>query len=120
MAGHLALIPKGPFRGHLLAWNWMRGITGKQHWSIIDPVNQTFQNFTLPMPPGEGELFCAGHAWTKDGDLFVAGGNLTGPGLVANDLADHQLVHGVVDGRDPLALGIADSLFAEVPVAPEP
>ena len=53
-----------------------------QRWAIVDP-NWTaagggigFRNFFLDMPSGTqtGDLFCAGHAWMRDGRLFVAGG----------------------------------------------
>lgn len=81
MAGHMALIPRGPHRGKVLVWNWMRIHLGApfnlQHWAIVDPAATppTFLNFDLPLPLLEGDPFCAGHAWTKDGHLLVAGGN---------------------------------------------
>jgi len=92
MAGHAALIPKGPHQGKILVWNWMRKQTGtndKQYWSIIDWTTTpwTFHNFELPMPNGQGDLFCAGSAWTKDGHLLVAGGNkVTATSAGANKL----------------------------------
>lgn len=81
---HLALIPKGPLRGKVIAFDadsddsqpeW------RQRWSIMNPVTSTpiFANRLLVMPAGGGDLFCAGHAWTADGNLFVAGGTTRYP-----------------------------------------
>lgn len=93
LAGHMSLIPVGRERGKVLVWNYMRvpyaGPTGKQHWAIIDPTTSpaTFQNFDLSIPTADGDLFCSGHSWTKDGHLLVAGGNRhVGAALVANRL----------------------------------
>jgi hypothetical protein len=89
LAGHMSLIPVGPHRGKVLVWNWMRMLPGQQYWSIVDVSGPTpvFQNFVLPMPGGEGELFCSGHSWTRDGHLLVAGGNrYVGNQLLANRL----------------------------------
>jgi hypothetical protein len=85
----MALIPKGPHRGSVVAWDidsdqalpeW------KQRWAIVDPLapgGPTFQNFELSMPTDEGDLFCAGLTWTREGDLLVAGGTSSYPYLVA-------------------------------------
>lgn len=81
MAGHMALIPTGYHRGSVLVWNWMRvdggAPTDVQYWSIVDPAANppTFLNFELPVETHVGDLFCSGHAWTKDGHLLVCGGN---------------------------------------------
>ncbi len=78
MAGHIALIGRGRHRGKLLVFNWMRKdyTHGVQHWALVDLSTSppTFENFSLPMPDGVTELFCAGHAWTQAGDLLIAGG----------------------------------------------
>ncbi len=94
MAGHMSLIPVGPQRGKVLVWNWMRvpygTPIGMQHWAIVDVSGATpaFQNFDLPIATADGDLFCSGHAWSKDGHLLVAGGNrYVGAGLQANRLA---------------------------------
>ncbi len=102
---HLSLIPKGPHRGKLLVWD--AGHTQatpewKQRWAIVD-VSQTgngvYTNGELLLPTGYGDLFCAGHAWTGDGNLFVAGGTSVYPGGLDpdgdgdgdnGDGADHQ------------------------------
>ncbi|MFK7739435.1 MAG: sulfatase-like hydrolase/transferase [Planctomycetota bacterium] len=80
-AVHLSLIPKGHYRGHVLAWDVNYGATGgpwEQRWSIVDVVTQpqqpTFVDRVLTLPNNGGDLFCAGHAWNADGNLFVAGG----------------------------------------------
>ncbi len=87
MAGHMSLIPKGPHRGKVVVWNFMRVLIINQYWSIVDPVAQTYENFELPIDNSVGDLFCSGHAWTKDGDLLVAGGNrFAGGQLVASDI----------------------------------
>src|SRR5262249_42734677 len=84
LAGHMSLIPVGPQRGNVLVWNWMRnpGFQGTppkgfQHWSIVDVSAATpaFSNHDLDYPGVQDDLFCSGHAWTKDGDLLVAGGD---------------------------------------------
>lgn len=102
---HMALIPKGPYRGHVLVWNWYPvyvdvGPTYSvgtdrywacQAWSIVNPAfgapAPRFRNFLLPMTPAGNSppsifttvtgagLFCAGHAWSPFGDLVVAGGD---------------------------------------------
>jgi len=81
---HMSVIPKGPDRGKVLVWDLSNIPTNPpngtppsawiQRWSIIDPETQSFQNFSLSIPGDKGDLFCAGHAWTPDGELFVAGG----------------------------------------------
>lgn len=76
---HLALIPKGPNRGRVIAWDH-EGNQGTaqwlQRWSVVDVAANppSFQNDDLLMPAGVGDLFCAGHSWTPNGDLFVTGG----------------------------------------------
>lgn len=85
---HMALIPVGPYRGHVLVWDKAEvALRPYQRWSIIDPTwtpgagRPRFRNFFLGMPQGAatGDLFCAGHAWMRDGRLFVAGGTATYP-----------------------------------------
>src|SRR5262245_51982816 len=88
-AAHMALIPKGPNRGKVIAWDIHADSTAPswiQRWSIVDPTTPAFQNFLLPMPANEGDLFCAGLSWTSEGDLLVAGGTLQYPGLMAASL----------------------------------
>ncbi len=83
---HMALIPKGPNRGKVIVWdaggNPPQGGSFVQRWSIVDPAapgGPAFQNFNLQLPGGGGDLFCSAHAWTANGDLFVAGGTSTYP-----------------------------------------
>ncbi|HLQ37258.1 MAG TPA: hypothetical protein VK348_05640, partial [Planctomycetota bacterium] len=81
---HMALIPIGPYRGMVMAWDVADGLTLRpyQRWTIIDPAwtpgsgRVHFRNFFLQMPQGvsAADLFCAGHAWGSDGRMFVAGG----------------------------------------------
>ena len=92
MAAHMAVIPTGPHRGKLLVLNWMRKhhVQGHQYWSIVDVTSDppTFLNFELDMPEEDIELFCAGHAWTANGELLVVGGDrFEGERLRANRLA---------------------------------
>ncbi|HEX6884035.1 MAG TPA: galactose oxidase early set domain-containing protein [Planctomycetota bacterium] len=82
---HMALIPKGPHQGRVLVWD-LRGPQGpgpwKQRWAIVDPADSSapvFWNAELSIPTGRGDLFCAGHAWTSDGELLVAGGTTAYP-----------------------------------------
>ncbi|TAH34336.1 MAG: DUF1929 domain-containing protein [Planctomycetota bacterium] len=76
---HMALIPKGPNRGKVLVWdrhdNQPKG-SWIQRWSVADVAvtPPVFQNGNLTLPSAKGDLFCAGHTWTCDGDLFVTGG----------------------------------------------
>ncbi|HEX6811014.1 MAG TPA: galactose oxidase-like domain-containing protein [Planctomycetota bacterium] len=92
---HTCLIPSGPFRGCLLVWDGnltLIGTRAYQPWAIVDPYwpspnpfvagggsGYRFHNATLQMPPGQGELFCAGQRWVSDGRLFVAGGTRVYP-----------------------------------------
>jgi hypothetical protein len=87
-AVHVALIPVGPDRGKVVVLdfnaNQGSGPNWTQRWSVLDPgpmlddpaapTPVVVRNDLLPMPPGGGDLFCSGHAWTADGRLFVAGG----------------------------------------------
>lgn len=90
-AAHIALIPKGPNRGKVLTWDVKADDTTpewKQRWSIVDVAaagGPTFENHELTMPANGGDLFCAGFAWTGDGNLLVVGGttHYAGAGLVA-------------------------------------
>jgi hypothetical protein len=86
---HAALICDGPNRGRVLLWDYETLPVGQtpssQRWSIVDPElpqghAMKFQNYNLPMPSGvPGDLFCAGHAWTRFGTLLVAGGTALFP-----------------------------------------
>lgn len=85
---HMALIPVGPYRGHVLVWDKAETqLRPHQRWSIVNPYwtpgsgQLRFRNFFLPMPQtaSTGDLFCAGHAWGRDGRLFVAGGTAIYP-----------------------------------------
>ncbi len=83
-AVHVALIPHGPYQGWVLAWDHGNGtVATSQRWSLINPSATnwppTCMNYELAMPPGGGDLFCAGHAWTKEGLLMVVGGTSTWP-----------------------------------------
>ena len=94
---HCSVIPKGPHRGRLLLWDGSPVIarstaTGPDLWSwqcivILDLAPDAeirCRNYLLPISKvvnlvGIGtfyqSLFCAGHAWTENGDLVIAGGN---------------------------------------------
>lgn len=96
-ATHCSLIPKGRHKGRLLLWNTLPVIArtpdvdGKAWWSwqalvILDTSPNAairHRNYLLPIGPvridGATEwypsLFCAGHCWTDNGDLLIAGGN---------------------------------------------
>lgn len=88
-AAHIAVIPKGPHRGKVMTWDIRADASTpewKQRWSIVDPAapgGPTFLNYELTMPADEGDLFCAGLAWTSAGDLLVVGGTTNYPALVA-------------------------------------
>ena len=89
---HVCLIPSGVHRGEVLVWDGNLtnyGTRAFQPWSIVNPywpalnpnlwpgqsaTQYRFHNATEAMPPGEGELFCAGQCWMPDGRLLVAGG----------------------------------------------
>ena len=89
---HVCLIPSGPHRGEVLVWDGNLteyGSRNYQPWSIVNPywpalnpnlwqgqaaTQYRFHNGLVPMPSGEGELFCAGQDWMPDGRLLVAGG----------------------------------------------
>lgn len=97
---HMSLIPKGPNKGKLVVWDnapvlavWptisATDLWSYQAWAIVDPVDEPagvrFSNHLFPVGIVEGSigapetiripnLFCAGHAWTPNGDLLVAGG----------------------------------------------
>ncbi len=96
-ATHTSLIPKGRHQGRLLLWNTLPVIArcpivdGKAWWSwqalvILDTDPNAAircRNYLLPIGPvridGATEwypsLFCAGHCWSDNGDLIIAGGN---------------------------------------------
>jgi hypothetical protein len=84
---HAALIPKGPHQGKVLLFdhqlhNMAAPPQMYQRWAILDPAPNAavpIRNFYLPMPQNGGDLFCAGHAWTPNGDLLVAGGTVVYP-----------------------------------------
>ena len=85
-AVHLSLIPRGSQRGKVLVFDLYAEDTQpewKQRWAIVDVDGvggPQFQNGILSLPAGEGDFFCAGHSWTSDGNLFVAGGTSQYPG----------------------------------------
>lgn len=77
---HMSLIPKGPHRGKVIVWDYEALFSYPnlyQRWAIVDasvPDQFTFLNENLLMPARMGDLFCAGHSWDAEGNLFVAGG----------------------------------------------
>jgi hypothetical protein len=83
-AMHMSLIPTPPLQGRVLVWDGNEGANpdGYQFYSIIDPTlpngnGNKFWNFELSVPQHRGytpDFGCAGHTWTKDGKLFMAGG----------------------------------------------
>lgn len=96
-SAHMALIPRGPHRGCVIVWNTVPVIAlatsidpnvvwSFQAWSIVDPspnpAGPRCRNFLLPMEPVimtptgplVSDIFCAGHTWSPNGDLVVAGG----------------------------------------------
>ena len=76
----MALIPKGPDQGKVLVWDHThyagdnlppcfpplpQGQTRVHRWAIVDPTppitQNSFRNYCMFMPTGEGDLFCSGH-----------------------------------------------------------
>lgn len=95
-AVHLALIPRGSQRGKVLAWDLVGpqpSAARDQRWSIVDARAEPplFRNSELTLPAGAGDFFCAGHAWTSDGRLLVAGGTEEYPD---RDDHDHDFITG--------------------------
>ncbi|HEU4420608.1 MAG TPA: galactose oxidase early set domain-containing protein [Planctomycetota bacterium] len=94
---HVCLIPAGVHRGEVLVWDGNLtnyGVRTHQPWAIVNPywpaanpnhwpgqptTQYRFHNALLPMPPGQGELFCAGQCWMPDGRLLVCGGTKSYP-----------------------------------------
>jgi hypothetical protein len=87
---HLAVIPG---TSDVIAWDLNsanNGLNGPwpQRFVVGNPETGTFTNYTVGIPSGFGDLFCAGHIWLPDGRLFVAGGNTvyaTGPQCSSSD-----------------------------------
>lgn len=102
-AVHMALIPKGPYRGMVIVWNRDERVAAYKpaaiqpagsYWSfqpyaIVDPTDSLpangvrYRNFLLPIgefpiagtpPILAGDIFCSGHTWSRFGDLIVVGG----------------------------------------------
>jgi len=81
---HMSLIPVGDKRGQVMVWNSIKypgdgtGQTRQVHYAILDPKQPASatnpENFCVNLPPNEGDLFCAGHAWTAGGELLIVGG----------------------------------------------
>ncbi len=82
---HLSVIPKGPKRGWLLVWDHDHppgppAGARVMFYALVDPTTniQNFamysENFCQQLTPDKGDLFCAGHAWTANGNLLVVGG----------------------------------------------
>lgn len=97
---HMSLIPKGPNRGKVMVWDNAPvlavaptvdpvNLWSFQAWAIVDPADEPegdrFSNHLFPVGIVEGTLetpstiripnmFCAGHMWTPNGDLLIAGG----------------------------------------------
>lgn len=77
------LIPKGPHRGHVMAFNHITytgngiGQTRVITYTIFDPQTQQFWDHTVCLAPDQGDLFCVGHTWNAVGDLVLAGGTTT-------------------------------------------
>ena len=85
---HMSLIPKGPNQGKVMVFDSTRAIGRPfrpggtrfhaQRWAILDPeaAPPQFKNHTLQIPIRKGgDLFCAGHCWDHEGNLFVVGGS---------------------------------------------
>jgi hypothetical protein len=81
----MSLIPKGPKRGWVIVWDWVhyQGPPSQtepryHRWALLNPAqpvgSENPQNFCMALPVGKGDLFCAGEAWTANGDLLVVGG----------------------------------------------
>lgn len=96
---HMALVPRGPHRGHVLVWDVQgpqASAAWDQRWAILDasaPGAPVFWNGELTLPENGGDFFCAGHAWTSGGELLVAGGTTRYPG------ADDHHGDGIVGGK---------------------
>lgn len=101
---HSSIIPKGRYRGHIIAWDTVLTVgiddticpgeeIAFQYYTIIDPKpapgQPRFRNFLVPLGPSHEpapdalsgdtsvlwpNLFCNGHTWTPNGDLIMAGG----------------------------------------------
>src|SRR5262245_781341 len=123
-AAHIALIPKGPHRGKVLTWDIRADATTsewKQRWSILDPAGPSFENHLLTMPADEGDLFCAGFAWTKDGDLLVVGGTSQYPlALVAQPDPGTSSTGLVASDRCPRGVQCCCARGGTSPTAPTP
>ncbi len=90
---HMSLIPRGLDQGKVLIWGhqnpWRQNAQNGIYfvpaanqarvifWSILDqvPTPKSFLNFMSVLPLHKGDLFCAGHAWSDDGNLIVMGGS---------------------------------------------
>jgi len=94
---HMALIPRGPLRGRVITWDVdgsQPTASWSQRWAILDlsvPGAPGFQNAELALPVNAGDLFCAGLAWTGDGDLLLAGGTER---YIGDGLVQHGGFHG--------------------------
>jgi len=137
---HMALIPKGPHQGRVLVWDeWpvvLRASSALdsanrfwtcQSWAILDPlpVLPRFRNFLLPfkgfVPPNKsdvdvinvpfGSIVCSGHAWSQEGDLVVAGGEMgeingfvTPPWIASFEIAKYLMLFDPTAASQPFEL----------------
>lgn len=83
---HMGLIPAGPHQGKVVVLDrdFNQPSTGRWHqrWSIVDsavPGSPAFINGEIFLAEGQGDLFCAGHAWDADGRWLLAGGTTRYP-----------------------------------------
>ena len=103
-AVHMALVPRGPRRGQVLVWDFDKENQTplwRQRWALLD-VSQadqpaSFTNGELVLPPDGGDFFCAGQAWTADGELLVAGGTALYPHAQGGATRDDE--HGYHGGK---------------------
>ncbi len=78
--------PDGPL-GKVIVWDKQSDTTHfgpgpwDQRFSVGAPeaTPPYFDNYSIVIPAGLGDLFCAGHTWMPDGRLFVAGGTIKYP-----------------------------------------
>jgi len=107
-AVHMALIgAPGPYRGSVLVWDTAADLNDPappgrpwlQRWSVltIGTSDVTFTNRVIDSIPN-ADIFCAGHAWDSEGNLFVAGGTSDyGPPFVGSE---YESGHAIFAGSE--------------------
>lgn len=83
-AMHLALIPKGPYRGWAVLWDGVPHSPTEcfsspfTDWGMFNPdaSPRVFVRSLLSHGTNNGYLACCGTGWTMDGRMVVVGGNI--------------------------------------------